>query len=123
MRKNSKPANCIVLWEAVWWLVSSWWQCTCHFVFLCMNIWLKENHPFTASLLTRLSAVQLAFYFQSWRLHVMVSTMIHADCMMHFAKFQTVYIMQCLKQEHDHQACCVQSTGDCHVKVTTVVRN
>jgi hypothetical protein len=88
---------------AVSWLISSWWQCTCHFVFLCMNIWLKENHLFTVLLLTRLPAVQLAFYFQSWRLHLMVSTMIHANCKMHFAKFQTVYIMHCLEQKHGHQ--------------------
>jgi len=34
------------------------------------------------------------------------------NCKMHFAKFQTVYIMQCLEQEHYHQACCMQSTAD-----------
>jgi hypothetical protein len=97
---------------AISWLVSSWWQCTCHFVFLCMNIWLKENHPFTVLHLTRLPAVQLVSYFHSWRLHLMVTTMIHAKCKMHFAKFQTVYILQCLEQKHGHQfaVCSPQET-------------
>lgn len=91
---------------------------------LCFSVdeYLAKRKSPLHSFTHQLSAVQLAFYFQSWRWHLMVWTVIHANCKMYFAKFQTVYIMQCLEHKHGHQACCIQSTGDCLMTVTTVVR-
>ena len=47
---------------------------------------------------------------------------------MHFAKFQTVFVVQRLEQKRNHQACCIQSTGQgynrskkLHVVVVVVV--
>jgi hypothetical protein len=40
-------------------LVSSQWQCTCHFVLSVHEFLVKENYPFTALHLTRFSAIWL----------------------------------------------------------------
>jgi len=86
MRKDSKPAHCIViLWRlrkvcskndllggiVGGCLVAGLFMMTVHLplCFFLHEYLAKRKSPFTASLLTRLNTVQLALFFQSWRLH------------------------------------------------------